>query len=420
MPPLPTLVDELLASPVWAEVLTLKDQLSIADLSARARTRPDVLRRAFEQAGVSRTPLPPGRKPRVAAPFTEAPSPVSEARISSQTSASPLDRARPLLGRMPDGDVAETVGVTPDEVKAWRRQLGTAPFLRPPPGISASSQPSPRVTLPAPAGSLFPQAAPAPAPTESGVVLRRRPGADGVRMTSAAVQPQVRPEPTVAPPMPQEAAVQAAVSAPGAPAAAAGRHVPMPLRPPVGSEGPRASDRLLGRDGTLHRRHRVQPPGVESPLDGPEVRVYHPRRKRFSMWPRDRYTGVGGGLYTGVGGGLYTGVGGGAYTGVGGGMYTGVGGGLYTGVGGGLYTGVGGGLYTGVGGGLYTGVGGGLYTGVGGGLYAGVGGGLFDGPSEQPYRSNRPPMHVFVKHLRDNGYAWAVDILRREGALVGL
>lgn len=29
-------------------------------------------------------------------------------------------------------------------------------------------------------------------------------------------------------------------------------------------------------------------------------------------WPRDRYSGVGGGMYAGVGGGLYTGVGGGA------------------------------------------------------------------------------------------------------------
>ena len=48
-------------------------------------------------------------------------------------------------------------------------------------------------------------------------------------------------------------------------------------------------------------------------------------------WPRDLYTGPGGGLYTGPGGGLYTGPGGGAYTGPGGGLYTGPGGGLYTG-----------------------------------------------------------------------------------------
>jgi len=65
------------------------------------------------------------------------------------------------------------------------------------------------------------------------------------------------------------------------------------------------------------------------------------------MWPRDQYTGPGGGRYTGLRGGLYTGPSGGAYTGPGGGLYTGPGGGLYTGPGGGLYSGPGGGLYAG-------------------------------------------------------------------------
>ena len=35
------------------------------------------------------------------------------------------------------------------------------------------------------------------------------------------------------------------------------------------------------------------------------------------MWPRNNYTGPGGGLYTGPGGGLYTGPSGGAYNGPG-------------------------------------------------------------------------------------------------------
>lgn len=52
-----------------------------------------------------------------------------------------------------------------------------------------------------------------------------------------------------------------------------------------------------------------------------------------NAWPRDCYTGPGGGLYTGPGGGMYTGSGGGAYTGPGGGLYTGPGGGAYTGPG---------------------------------------------------------------------------------------
>ena len=103
------------------------------------------------------------------------------------------------------------------------------------------------------------------------------------------------------------------------------------------------------------------------------------------MWPRNRFTGVGGGLYTGVGGGLYTGVGGGAYTGVDGGMYTGVGGGLYTGVGGGLYKGVGGGLYT--------------------------------GADLNPYMSNWPPPRVLIAELQKRGMHNIVEYMLSQGFL---
>ena len=122
------------------------------------------------------------------------------------------------------------------------------------------------------------------------------------------------------------------------------------------------------------------------------------------MWPRDSYTGPGGGLYTGPGGGLYAGPGGGAYAGPGGGLYRGPGGGLYKGPGGGLYAGPGGGLYRGPGGGLYTGPGGGLYRGPGGGLYAGTGGGLYTGPSHAPYRRNWPTRQVLIEELERLGH----------------
>jgi hypothetical protein len=131
-----------------------------------------------------------------------------------------------------------------------------------------------------------------------------------------------------------------------------------------------------------------------------------------TKWPRNQYTGPGGGMYTGPGGGMYTGPGGGAYTGPGGGMYTGPGGGMYTGPGGGLYTGPGGGLYSGPGGGLYTGPGGGLYTGPGGGLYTGPGGGMYRGPDRDPYMSNIPPWPEFVRYLEMNGYQNEARLIR--------
>jgi len=108
-----------------------------------------------------------------------------------------------------------------------------------------------------------------------------------------------------------------------------------------------------------------------------------------ASWPRDSYTGPGGGLYTGPGGGRYTGPGGG------------------------LYTGPGGGLYTGPGGGLYTGPGGGLYTGPGGGMYTGPGGGLYTGPAEQPYRSNWPTRSFLVEYLESRGMDRLANELRK-------
>lgn len=102
---------------------------------------------------------------------------------------------------------------------------------------------------------------------------------------------------------------------------------------------------------------------------------------RRNTWPRDQYTGSGGGLSTLSGGGLST-----------------------------LS---GGGLSTLSGGGASTLSGGGLSTLSGGGLSTLPGGGLYTGSCKNPYRSNIPPWPIFVKYLDEHGYKQYADIIRQ-------
>lgn len=68
--------------------------------------------------------------------------------------------------------------------------------------------------------------------------------------------------------------------------------------------------------------------------------------------------------------------------------------------------------YSGPGGGLYTGPGGGLYSGPGGGLYSGSGGGMYTGPCDNPYRSNIPPWSVLIEYLETNGEQDIANLIR--------
>ena len=68
-------------------------------------------------------------------------------------------------------------------------------------------------------------------------------------------------------------------------------------------------------------------------------------------------------------------------------------------------------LYTGPGGGLYSGPGGGLYTGPGGGLYTGPGGGMYTGPDSHPYMANHPAWPLFVRELRKMGMHREANII---------
>ena len=117
------------------------------------------------------------------------------------------------------------------------------------------------------------------------------------------------------------------------------------------------------------------------PVDG-AAQIYCPE----GTWPRDLYSGPGGGLSTVKGGGLSTLRGGGLSTSRGGGLSTSRGGGLSTLRGGGLSTLRDGGLSTLRGGGLST-------------LYG-------------PYCSSIPPWGVFLKYLEDNGYDYEASLIR--------
>ncbi len=79
------------------------------------------------------------------------------------------------------------------------------------------------------------------------------------------------------------------------------------------------------------------------------------------------------------------------------------------------YTGPGGGLYTGAGGGLYPGPGGGLYPGPGGGLYPGPSGGLYTGPCQEPYRSILPPREALLRALAERGLDRVMGVLLASG-----
>ena len=46
-------------------------------------------------------------------------------------------------------------------------------------------------------------------------------------------------------------------------------------------------------------------------------------------------------------------------------------------------------------------------------MYTGVGGGLYTGPDINPYMSNIPPWHIFVRELEKRGFNSQAQMIRQ-------
>lgn len=105
----------------WPQLVALKDQLSLRELSARFETTPSAIVAALKRTGLTRKPARPGRPKKSAAPA--APESVSTA---------PRRRGRPskvqpfahLLGKVPDGEIARRAGVSVAAVRQYRAKRG--------------------------------------------------------------------------------------------------------------------------------------------------------------------------------------------------------------------------------------------------------------------------------------------------------
>ena len=119
-------------------MVALKDSLSWADLSARFGQTKSALQKAIDMAGLTKQALPPGRKKKTGEPAS-APAAAATADPSAQLAR--------LAGKRPDAEVAVEVGVSADEVKAFRKGRGIAAYLKAPPvaalaPVAAVSEPS--------------------------------------------------------------------------------------------------------------------------------------------------------------------------------------------------------------------------------------------------------------------------------------
>jgi len=101
-------------SPWWSELLRLKDELSLRELSARFGPSPAAIGNALRRNGIVRKPSRAGRKPKR--------DPSEEATAKRPGRPSVLDDFQHKMGTLVDREIAEMAGVTVSAVTNYRRR----------------------------------------------------------------------------------------------------------------------------------------------------------------------------------------------------------------------------------------------------------------------------------------------------------
>jgi len=170
-------------SPWWAELVALKDVLSLRELAERFPVTPGAIANALKRNGIERQAAPSGPRDRRPArelpdlpPVLEEvpevlPPPADEARteeVAPEKTGRKISKISPfagLLGTVPDHVVAQKAGVTPNAVCLYRHRMGIAAFGKtdaPPaePVVTSTPKPvveavvAPVVEVPAPLAEL--------------------------------------------------------------------------------------------------------------------------------------------------------------------------------------------------------------------------------------------------------------------------
>ena len=118
-------VESVRAASWWPKLLAVKDTRTYAQLADQFNVNVAMIRKALEQAGQQKKPMPRGRKPRSASPSAPpSRAAVPRARGRRGTAESKLAPHRALLGKVGDDDIAKRAGLSRGVVGNYRRALG--------------------------------------------------------------------------------------------------------------------------------------------------------------------------------------------------------------------------------------------------------------------------------------------------------